>query len=401
MATRNDIILHLPFDEPANSPIAYDYSPSRADGIVKGANFVGGKSGNAIQFEGGDTCEVSQAVLSLNSEFTIFCWVKAGKITTGSPEKVIWLLNFNSGESYAEVPIELTPDLWVNTAITRKGSIYHIYVNTVLVETITNAGTLSGVALLQDYYGDEYGKGCLDDMKIYSTALSQEELLSELSSIKQLTYIIDGEDFKDFGVFVSGSDGILDRPKIKKPVSFSWDNYHGNTVDLKNIIYDVREISLSCFIKADGKNDFADKLVKFLRIFDKPGTRRLMIDIHPTKPLVYEVYCEDSVNVKKKWNDGKMVGTFTLKLKEPEPVKRVLKHMRIGTSTRTCTITISTDKLVNIYWGDGTSTFDVYGKNKTITHNYEENGEYFVVITGCIDEIQSFETNSIVIWTKL
>ena len=82
------------------------------------------------------------------------------------------------------------------------------------------------------------------------------------------------------------------------------------------------------------------KLSRFEQLFDEQGTQRLMIDVHPTKPLLYEVYCKDEISVAKKWSDELMVGTFKLKLFEPEPVKRILKHIRVGDSTKTCTITM-------------------------------------------------------------
>ena len=96
-----------------------------------------------------------------------------------------------------------------------------------------------------------------------------------------------------------------------------------------------------------------------------------------------------------------MVGTFKLKLIEPQPVKRVLKHIRISEATKTCSINISTHKLVNIFWGDGSVDEDISGSNIAISHKYKENGEYFPVITGCIDEIEAFQTNAIIVWNKL
>jgi hypothetical protein len=142
------------------------------------------------------------------------------------------------------------------------------------------------------------------------------------------------------------------------------------------------------------------KVAKFEQLFDASGTQRLVIDIHPTKPLIYEVYCKDEIAISKKWNDNLMVGTFKLKLIEPEPVKRILKHIRTGESTKTCSITLKTTKLVNIYWGDGTVDYDVSG-DITKTHDYTENGDYYPVITGCIDEITEFSTNAIIVWNKI
>ena len=48
-----DYILHMPMDESDNSPVAYDYSTNRNDGVVSGgADFKGGKVGKAINFDG-------------------------------------------------------------------------------------------------------------------------------------------------------------------------------------------------------------------------------------------------------------------------------------------------------------------------------------------------------------
>lgn len=398
----NNIILNLPFDESDGSTIAYDYSSNRADGQVYGAQFVPGKNGNAIKFNGNDTCEVSKSVLpSMGVEFSMLMWVKGGEVECGSPSKLIWLLNFSGLKNFVEVTIEAKADIWFSLAVTRRGSVFNFYVNSSLVKTITNTGTLLGISLNQDFYAGDYGMGLLDDVKFYNIALTQEDLISELSNSKQQAYLIDGVNFKEYGVFVSDSKGVVGRPKLKAPASVSWDNYHGEAVDLNHKFYEPREITLSCFIKAGNKSDFITKMSQFAQLFDKNGSQRLMIDVHPIKPLVYEVYCKDEINVAKKWNDELMVGTFDLKLTEPEPVKRVLKHIRVGESTKTCSITLTSIKLVNIFWGDGKADFDVSGENITITHNYENNGDFFVIVTGCIDEISKFETNAIVVWNKL
>ncbi|KAA6350907.1 hypothetical protein EZS27_001754 [termite gut metagenome] len=397
-----NVILNLPFDESAGSTIAYDYSRNRADGEVSGTQFVSGRNGNAIRFDGNATCEVQKNILpNLNAEFSMVMWVQAGGIECGSPAKLIWLLNFTGLDNYVEAPIEAKPGTWYSLGLTRRGAVFNFYVNSSLVQTVNNAGTLCGVSLNQDYYGGEYGLGLLDDVKFYKVALTQSDLIQELSNSKQQAYFLDGVDFKEYGVYVSDSDGVVNRPKLKAMASLSWDNYHGETVDLNHKFYEPREITLSCFVKAHSKSEFIMRVSAFEQLFDKQGTQRLVIDIHPIKPLIYEVYCKDEITIAKKWNDELMVGTFKLKLVEPEPVKRILKHMRVGESTKTCTITLSTLKLVNIFWGDGAVSYDVSGNNTTISHDYATNGDYFPVITGCIDEITSFTTNAIVVWNKL
>lgn len=398
----NNIIFQMPFDESDGSTTTYDYSSNRADGVVTGARFVGGKNGNAISFAGADTCEVSKSVLpNMSVNFSMIMWVQGRECEVGTPEKFIWILNFSGYKNYIEVPIEAKAGTWFSLALVRRGNVFQFYVNSSLLKEVVRNGTLLGVSLNQDFYGGDYGFGLLDDVKMYNIALSQEDIINELSSSKQQAYLIDGHDFKDYGIYVASSDGLLNRPKLKDPMSVNWDNYHGQSVDLAHKYYDTREITLSCFCKAESKMDFIKKINDFQRLFDKRGTNRLVVDVHPVKPLIYEVYSTDAIEVEKEWNDYLMVGTFKLKLKEPEPVKKVLKHIRVGESTKTCTITMTTTKYVNIYWGDGSVDYDIAGTDLKITHDYSDNGDYFPVVTGCVDEITSFDTNAIVVWERI
>ena len=400
---KENIVLYLPFDESNGSSVAYDYSQTRADGVVDNATFVHGLNGNAIEFDGEGKSTVTEAVLGdLSGDWTICAWVKSLTIEVGSPTKMTWALNFADSPEAEEVQIDVAPKTWVNLAIVKESSTFRFYVNANLVKTIYHNGTLSGVSLNQDYYASELGLGCVDDCKVYNVALTQEEIASELSETTTIEYYIDGQNIKDvYGVCVSSSKGVVNRPKLKTPTSVSWDNYHGEVVDLNHKYYEQREITLSCFIRAENKTDFVKKVSEFEQIFDKKGYQRLMISVHPVKPLVYEVYCKDEISVTKTWNDSLMVGTFDLKLVEAEPVKRVLKHTRVSNETKECAITLTSDKYVNVYWGDDTSTVDVCGTGTTKTHTYNDNGEYFVIITGCIDEITDFSTNAIVVWNRL
>lgn len=399
----NNIKLNLPFDESDGSKVAYDYSSNRADGVVDGASFVAGKNGNAIAFNGSGICEISKDVFNgnINGEWTILTWVKGLQLECGTPRQMIWVLNFGGINDTTEVAIEVNPELWISLAVTKKGNLYNFYVNTSLIKSVVCTGSLQGVSLNQDYYGGD-GMGCLDDFKVYNVALSQEDLTQEINESQNIEYSIDGVNIKEvYGVCVADSKGVISKPKLKAPTSVSWDNYHGEVVDLYHKFYEAREITLSCFCKADSKNDFITKIMQFEQLFDKRGTQRLMISVHPIKPLVYEVYCKEAIEVTKTWNDRLMVGTFDLKLTEPEPVKRVLKHIRVSDATNECQITLTSEKYVNIYWGDGESTLDVYGINTMVKHIYKDNGDFFIIVSGCVDEITEFETNAIVVWNKL
>lgn len=404
MANEKNIILYLPFDESKGSKTAFDYSANRADGGVNDADFVSGKVGNAIEFNGLGSVDVSKEILtpeSLNQDWTVMAWVKPGEMEAGSPSVLVWTVAMAGVNKFVEKTIPVQPGQWSHVVLTKRGPAYKFYLNTTLIDTIVRTGEVTGLSLFQDYFGGEFGKGCVDDMKVFDVALSAEDIVGQMSNVKVLEYYIDGVNLKDYGVRVSDSKGLVGRTKAKKPRSESWDDYHGVMIDLRHKYVEERTITLSCYIKTEnGKGDYVTAVNKFSQLFDKPGTVRLMIDIHPTKPLVYEVYLEDPIDPDKTWNDGLMVGVFQLKLKEPNPVKRVLKYMKVGPDTMPATIKMTTRKMVDVYWGDGTVDHDVSGE-VSLSHDYQGVGDYYIVVAGCIEEIGAFETNSIVVWEKI
>jgi hypothetical protein len=401
MANDDNIVLNMPFDEPKGSPVAYDFSKNRADGTVVESDFVQGRQGQCIEFNGEGYCQIPQNIITVSGNFTLLAWLKRGEMTDGfSGKQIGFWFAWNAINGFREQWIDIT-DSWNYIAITKEGLTVRIYLNAQLINTITLPSQPAGFGILQDIYFTGYGYGLVDEVIAYNVALSEAEINGQLNSIAQLAYLIDGIDLKNFGITVEESNGILDRPKLKTPFKLDWPDYHGEMIDLTRKRVEYREIELKCWMQATGKMDFITKLNSFLEIFQKDGTQRLTIDIHPTKPLLYEVYNENGLAVSKRWNDRLMIGTFTLKLKEPDPVKRVVRHQRISEATKTLTITVTTDKAVTIFWGDGTKDTDVYGQNITRTHNYSENGIFYVLITGVIEEITNFSTNGIIVWNKL
>ena len=118
--------------------------------------------------------------------------------------------------------------------------------------------------MLQDIYSTENGYGYINDFKTYNKALTNAEL-RESAAPSSLSYSLDGIDFKAWDIYVSESNGLLDRPKLKPGLKIDWDDYHGEIIDLKNKRVEAREITLNCFMKATGKVDFVNKLKPLLR----------------------------------------------------------------------------------------------------------------------------------------
>lgn len=413
-----NIILNLPFDEQSGSTTAYDYSSSRADGSVVGADFVKGRNGNAIEFDGSGHVDVDGDAMNhafATDNFTLLAAINVGEIEVGTPTMLIFVFNFADG-SIEEYRMTVNAASWLNIAVVRDGSDYTIYLNAQVATTFSNSANLAGFGINQDVYV-EYGLGMLDNVKVYDDALTQTEIIDALSTLKQPSYYIDGIDIKEtYGVCVSGSDGLLNRPKLKQPITVSREREHGEIVFLDRKYLEPRDITLHCFIKASSRNEFIQRVVEFEKLFERRGgdaatgggyvasTNRLHVDVHPVKPLMYEVYLKDALEISKTWNDQLMVGTFKLKLVEPCPVKRVLKHYVSSDDNKTATITLAVSSYLNVFWGDGSVDYDVTtdsGETTTLTHTYSDNGEYFIVICGDTEDITSFTTNAIIVWNRL
>lgn len=225
-----------------------------------------------------------------------------------------------------------------------------------------------------------------------------EQILSEISGTETaLSWSLDGTGFLSYGVYVSASSGIVDGLKMKEPQIKDWQGDHGVFVDLSAPRYEQREIELDCFIHATGKLDFLSKITAFEKAIQKAGLRKLTLTIS-NKPLIYMVYKSESLEVKKQWSETDMFGTFSLKLIEPQPIKRLLVFT--ATAGATVSLTMTTSNPINIYWGDGLQLLDAYGTSITKTHTYSNAGTYYILLAGVIEEISSFTTTANVVWSK-
>ena len=405
-ANETDLILNLPFDESSGSPKAYDYAKNRHDATVEGADFIAGRQGNCIHFDGEGSATIEDSFLNLNGDFTLLAWVKPATYPDGVTGKNRLGFFFNTAalDGSRAVWLDVLPNTWGYYAIRKKGTVISIFADTQLRETVNLPQALTGLAILQDIYSTGLAFADVDEAKIYGVALTDEDIADTLNEVRQLEYYINGVNFKEYDIRVSSSEGVLDLPKLKTPLSVDWPDYHGEIVDLDDKRVEARTIKLNCWMRAKGKIDFATKALDFQRHFMANGTARLMISIHPTKPLVYEVYNADGIAHEKRWHDDKMIGTFTLTLREPDPVKRVLRHQRSSAATAEVTVGFKSDKMVTIYWGDGTADVDLYGDYtgaNAVKHTYALDGTYYPIVAGIVDKIKDFTTNAIIVWDMI
>lgn len=390
-----NLILHLPFDDPDGN-VAYDFSQYRQDATLSdGATFTkNAKIGKALSLNVTGEC-VTPRSIPFSGSFTLSLWVMP------SSNRLGWMLNLPGVDNYKEQWFDVAPETWVFLAFVKSGNVFTVYNGTTRVFSESLSGTPTGLSINdQSLFGSN---AIIDEVKLYNVEKSAREVY-ELQKETDVEYYIDGRNFKEFGVFVSKSAGLVGRLERKEALQVDWDNYHGIVRDKRRPRYKERNISLDCFIEASGRSAYVEWVNQFFNQFDKEGNHRLRVEYDGTaKPLVYEVELLDEVDPEKTWgqySNELMVGTFKLTLVEDEPVKKVLRHIGAAANS-SVTIKVTSSKLLNIYWGDGTHTYDVSGNEQTVTHTYEMPGEYDIIIAGVIEDIENFETNAIVVWELL
>ncbi len=393
-----NLILNLPFDETNGSTTAHDFSRNRTNATVEGCAFVSGKQGKAIQFDGDGHAEIASAMIDPTGDFTLLAWIKTG----GS---IGLILQYGvEADDQMQLDYTISRDEWVCLVVVKEGLTVKMHNGTQLIDTITLPSQLVGLGINQPIATDN-GVGCIDEVRIYDVATTPEEINAIVNTTKQLIYSINGKPFIDtWGIYVQESDGLLDRPAMKTPVSQDWPGHHGEVVDLDDKRVQARDITLKCWMPCVSKLDFAEKFNDFCKQFEGNGTARLMVDIHPTRPLVYEVYLREALNVSKKWNDRLFVATFTLKVREPDPVKRIVRFLSIEGEEHSIKLNAGTGNVLTIAWGDGTFTHNVYGEHTTdataLKHTYTDDGIYYAIVSGVIEDVTDFETDGIVVWEK-
>lgn len=143
--------------------------------------------------------------------------------------------------------------------------------------------------------------------------------------MSEVRYSVNGKYFKDFGTYISSSDGLFDALKRKKVPTYDWAEYHGSAPDLSNAKFEQREITLKGFVTGSNWEIMKSNFDGIVSEFQKVGTQRLLIEPFGLKPLPYEVCMIDEVHLQKEFKEGKMVALFNMKLIEPNPIKKVLK----------------------------------------------------------------------------
>ncbi|WP_456478634.1 outer membrane protein assembly factor BamB family protein [Geoglobus ahangari] len=203
----DSLVLMLSFDNNTaigeNSTHAVDVSAYSNDAMINGATYVDGKYGKALRFDGvDDYAEVADDdSLDLSSQFTVALWFKVvswpeyygcliDKGTSGqrtysvytlSDGKIWYATHNSSGELWKIYQAGIQAGKWYHVAVTANGSVMKLFINGVYVDQRSAQGPYT----TYDYplsmgrrhiYNDLKFNGIIDEVRIYSKALTPEEV---------------------------------------------------------------------------------------------------------------------------------------------------------------------------------------------------------------------------------
>ena len=201
--TDNDALeLYLPFYEASGTACA-DLSGNSNDGTATGTTVVDGVFGRMRHFDGTDDYIECADAASLDfgtANFSIEAWFNLTDqwyaqhphiFSKQDPEQATeWALFVSSGDGYLtfranatnqlEYAVDMADDTWHHVVVTRVSGVFHLYVDSVDRDNVTVALTLTNASVLRigrrsaAYNG--YFKGDIDEVRIYTRALSADEV---------------------------------------------------------------------------------------------------------------------------------------------------------------------------------------------------------------------------------
>ncbi len=198
------------FDEPESSDVALDYSGHRLGGMVRKARRAKGVVGNALVCDGGCVAVPGNPLLSVRDGVTLECWVRTDKrgqsnnwminrvlqggVTTGYrlglvDDKPCFQVPLSEWSHHLIGPDPLPLGRWVHLAGAFDGTVMRLYVDGKEVATVERPGPIQPNAFRLHLGNYEEGHrafftGLLDEVRIYSRALTPAEILKRATPNK-------------------------------------------------------------------------------------------------------------------------------------------------------------------------------------------------------------------------
>lgn len=211
----------------------------------------------------------------------------------------------------------------------------------------------------------------------------------------KVEYYLNSFHFRDNGIYISESDGLLGSLKPKKIETQEWAEYHGEVLTPNyKPKFEPREIELSGWVEGENWLQMKRRFDRVMSEFRKQGKQRLVVNPFGMQPLVYDVVLTNEIDLDKSFRKGFMIGKFKIKLKDLNPIKKVVRVIGNDIHVQFNSLEFVEMKLNNqtIYKrGNVNQSFTIPESEMWLDENNETNN--FLTISGDIDSITNFVTN--------
>lgn len=130
--------------------------------------------------------------------------------------------------------------------------------------------------------------------------------------------IIDGIDLSSLGVFIlrGGDLDFISYPERKAPLSTSWYEQNGIDVDLTEIYFKEKQVSVKFHLQAGNGTEMVSRIASFRSLLSAPGLRRIYVREFDKTFLLRYVSCPDYSHrgglAKKGGKRGDITVTFSM-----------------------------------------------------------------------------------------
>lgn len=402
----------LPFDEAFDSKVAQDFSGNGHNAYLGSDFFTTGRVGNALYTFPFSATVMEDNPLNFAGDFTVYQWMLSDVIA-GYPHEIVAYVTF------AELENELlilnansNAANWTMFTLSKSGNTIRLFRDVTQQDSFVipgSYGNITGVYFIKRYTGAKPSNSeaigvYLDELVGINGQAFGPPDISELitNQNSKVSYYINGVNLREIGVEVQEATGLFDTPETKDTVQSDWADMHGLIVDRKAVRYNARNIELTCWIVGNNKEEVIDKVMTLKDLVSGNGLIRFMFKVG-IRPYTFDVFVKDTLAFEiKKFVDRQSDADFTLSLVEPMPVKKVFKFVANSANNRTVNFQMNTNKEnLSIFWGDENVTHNVRGAAINQSHTFTADGEYYINISGVVENITSLSHNAVLIWNRL
>jgi hypothetical protein len=205
--------------------------------------------------------------------------------------------------------------------------------------------------------------------------------------------LLNGIDLATLGARVEKSTGFLDMPARKEFLEMNWPDKHGLSADLAEFKMSARNLNISLYVFATTLLNLKYNIDKVYNELMKPGHQYLKMG---GLEAINLVYLKDEIKVSRYTKNNSLNSYALLDISLVDPCPKTLQYYTNQSTLKQVSLNILCSKPITIDWGN--KTYSYLAQSGNVSKNYEEPGNYAIVIYGEVDAIATVSpTNAIAI----